>query len=425
MKLTLNALLLSLIAGLAAADTVHTTDGRRLEGKVKDLGDEIQLEGKYGSTRLRKAQVSKIEYGKTTAEIYAEKAALLKADDARGHWALAQWCKEQGLSGEFRLEAQAAIAADTDYEPARLALGHQKIDGQWRTPDQIREGNGEVKRNGTWMTADEADRLDQEDLARKLVREAGARNPEVAAAALENLLKIRQDSLLAPCSRVVTDSNRAVRLAAWKGIGRTFDWTRRSLGYVRDLQARFDKMGELTGLALREKDDEVRAAAVAATREFGDQYAHMWYAKRVVEEDGEPKIRAANVLGEMGSAEAVPYLMAAFYTVYIEIRVTNAQQVQDISNSFIDFIADPERRVITQPLRIETPKLSVQRAKTTVAVPEGFHRTAGGAFGAALARLTGEKYSDDFESWNKWYQTNGKSWVKEKVAAERDAKAGK
>src|SRR5688572_19108516 len=109
MKTTLPALFLALVAGFASADTITTTDGRRLEGKVKEIGDEVLLEGKFGSTRFKKSQVDKIEYGKTTLEIYAEKSAALKDDDAKGHWALALWCKDGGLEAEYRKEAAKTI----------------------------------------------------------------------------------------------------------------------------------------------------------------------------------------------------------------------------------------------------------------------------------------------------------------------------
>mgnify|MGYP000710177088 CR=1 FL=1 len=51
---------------------------------------------------------------------------------------------------------------------------------------------------------------------------------------------------------------------------------------------------------------------------------------------------------------------------------------KDITDSFIDFIADPERRVITQPLRIETPILRIQRTRSTVTVPDGGTLLLGG-----------------------------------------------
>jgi len=424
MKQTLPALLLSLAAGLAFGDTVVTRDGRRLEGKTKDLGDEILLEGKFGSTKIPKNQIEKIEYGKTGRELYEEKVAALKDEDAKGHWALALWCKDAGLEGEYRKEAAKTIAADRNHEAARLALGHKLVDGVWMSPDEVHEANGEVKYKGEWMTQDEADRLGAEDKVRALLREAGGKDPVVTQNAIDALLKIRQDALLGPCSRVVFGGNRGAKIAAWKGIGRVFEWTHRSLGLVRDLQERFDKLGDLTAIALREKDDDVRAIAIAATRAFGDEYAGMWYQKQVVEQDGEAKLRAAQVLGEMGNAGSVPYLMMAWYTVYIEVRATNAVEVQDITDSYVDFIADPERRVITQPLRIETPKMAIQRARTTVSVPEGFHATANTQFGEVLGKMTGQSLGDDFEAWNKWYRTDGKSWVKERLADERAKREG-
>ncbi|MBI2921508.1 MAG: hypothetical protein HYY18_10540 [Planctomycetes bacterium] len=422
MKHTLTSLALALAAGIAFGDTVTTTDGRRLEGKVKDLGNEILLEGKYGSTRIRKTQIEKIEYGATGREQYAEKSKALKPDDLAGHWSLAKWCKANGLEAEYRKEARIVVDLDPKHEEARLALGHKLVEGEWLSEEDIHLANGEVKRDGHWVTQNEAERIDQEEKARELLRAASTKDAEKNKLAIQELVKLRDDALLGPCSRAVSNSSPEMRAAAWQGLARAFETTKNRLGFVTDLQARFDKLGDLTQVALREKNDEVRKFAVDATRAMGDEYARMWYQKLVVEEEGQPKLRAAEVLGEMNSPASVPYMMMAFYTVYIEVRATNAMAVQDITDSFVDFIADPERRVITQPLRIETPKLAIQRVKTTGVIPEGFHSQASNLFGAVLNKMTGEEYGDDFESWNKWYQTNGKTWVKEKVAEMKKAK---
>ncbi|KAF0242008.1 MAG: hypothetical protein FD180_4151 [Planctomycetota bacterium] len=422
MKTTLSALFLALAASLAAADTVTTIDGRRIEGKVTDLGDEILLEGKYGSTRFRKNQIDKIEYGKTSLELYAEKSAALKDDDAKGHWALAKWCKDNGIEAEYRKEAGKTVAADPNHEAARLALGHKLIAGEWKSPDDIHLDNGEVKRDGEWMTEDEADRRDGEDLAKKCLGEAGLKDPAKHDAAVAAILKIRADSLLAPCSRSIGSSNKGTRIAAWKGLKRFFQHTHDNLPSIRDLQARFDKLGDLTGTALREKDEAIREIAVDATRGMGDDYARMWYQKRVVEEEQwDSRRRSAKVLGEMGSASSVPYMIAAFYTIYMEIRATNATQVQDITDSFVDIFPDPTRRAIPVPVRIETPRLQIQRVKTTVAFPEGYHETSA-MFGAVLQKLTGQELGDDFTPWNEWYRKDGKAWVKTKVAEEAEAR---
>ncbi|NUN47481.1 MAG: hypothetical protein HUU15_01460 [Candidatus Brocadiae bacterium] len=73
-----------------------------------------------------------------------------------------------------------------------------------------------------------------------------------------------------------------------------------------------------------------------------------------------------------------PTISADRKYITIEMRPTVAKTVQDITDSFIDFIADPERRVITQPLRIETPILRIQRMRSTVTVPDGGTLLIGG-----------------------------------------------
>jgi hypothetical protein len=427
-KLALSLGLAALTSAASIADTLWTTDGKKIEGKVRLDGDEYVLEGKLGSTRIHKNRVSKVEYGKTTRETYEEKAAALKADDVKGHWALALWCKNEGLGAEYRKEAQAVVAADPAHEEAHLALGHKLVGGTWMSNEDIHLANGEVQRDGKWVTADEGDRLDAEEKARDLLRKSGSmrdKDAEKHAALVDELVKIRPDALLAPCSRSVSSTSRLTRLAAWRGIGAAFADTRRRFAFVQDLQAKFDKLGDLTGLALREKDDDVRKIAIDATKEFGEDYARAWYQNRVVQEEGPAGLRAAEVLAEINNPASVPYLMTAFYSVYIEVRATNAQAIQDITDSFVDFIADPTRRAITTPLRIETPKLGVQRVKSTAIVPEGWHSTAATAYGSALGAMTGKDYGDDFEDWYGWFKDDGKKWVKEQIRAREEAAGAK
>ena len=59
--------------------------------------------------------------------------------------------------------------------------------------------------------------------------------------------------------------------AAWQGLARAFETTKNRLAFVTDLQARFDKLGDLAQVALREKNDEVAKFAVEATRAMGDE----------------------------------------------------------------------------------------------------------------------------------------------------------
>jgi type II secretory pathway component GspD/PulD (secretin) len=73
-----------------------------------------------------------------------------------------------------------------------------------------------------------------------------------------------------------------------------------------------------------------------------------------------------------------PTISADRKYITLEMRPTVATAVQDITDSFVDFIADPTRRAITTPLRIETPILRIQRVKSTVTVPDGGTLLIGG-----------------------------------------------
>jgi type II secretory pathway component GspD/PulD (secretin) len=73
-----------------------------------------------------------------------------------------------------------------------------------------------------------------------------------------------------------------------------------------------------------------------------------------------------------------PTISADRKYITLELRPTVAEQVQDITDSFVDIFPDPTRRAITVPVRIETPILRIQRVKTTVTVPDGGTLLVGG-----------------------------------------------
>jgi hypothetical protein len=61
MRTGLTILAMMLLGFAAAADGVHLKDGRKIEGKVTDLGDRIRIERSFGSMTIDKAEVDRIE----------------------------------------------------------------------------------------------------------------------------------------------------------------------------------------------------------------------------------------------------------------------------------------------------------------------------------------------------------------------------
>jgi Flp pilus assembly protein TadD len=61
MRMRLTVLAVVLLGAAAAADVVHLKDGRKIEGKVTDLGDKIRIERSFGSMTIDKTEVDRIE----------------------------------------------------------------------------------------------------------------------------------------------------------------------------------------------------------------------------------------------------------------------------------------------------------------------------------------------------------------------------
>jgi len=111
----------------ARADVVHLASGGRVEGKVKDLGESIEVVTKFGTITLKKSQVKEIEFKPLPEEVYQERLNALGPDDLEGHLELAKWCRQHHLDKEYTELLQKAVRIDPDHqEAATLWYEYQK-----------------------------------------------------------------------------------------------------------------------------------------------------------------------------------------------------------------------------------------------------------------------------------------------------------
>lgn len=54
-----------------------------------------------------------------------------------GQWATAVWCAQKGLGIQCRAHLLNILMRDPEHKPARLALGHQLVGGEWMSPKQV------------------------------------------------------------------------------------------------------------------------------------------------------------------------------------------------------------------------------------------------------------------------------------------------
>ena len=135
MRRTILLLLLVSLSALLLGDVVHTTDGRKIKGRIVREDDEVVVvRTRYGDITVNRDDIDRIERGELPEDIYRKKAKELANDDAEGHYRLGLWCKENGLRKEAEEEFKKAVKADPDHEGARKELGYTKVDGRWVLP---------------------------------------------------------------------------------------------------------------------------------------------------------------------------------------------------------------------------------------------------------------------------------------------------
>lgn len=175
------------LSGALLGDVVYLHSGGRIEGIVEDTGSSYKVTTTSGVTHIPKEKVAGVEKGDCILTVYAKEAAKVAADDAAGHWRLAQLCLEGKWSAKGHEEARKVIAIDPDHEAARRLLGFVRHEGVWMTPREKHIALGHVEYKGKWYSAETARRLQARDERRAFLCKAeDALNLALAHLADEN-----------------------------------------------------------------------------------------------------------------------------------------------------------------------------------------------------------------------------------------------
>jgi hypothetical protein len=169
-------------ATLAPADEIVLTNGHTIKGArrvdSKDPGKVIFDVGS-GRIELDAKQVSSVNPGRTPLHEYDAKYAEIKqSQKGSDFWSLAVWCKENKLSRYVGPLCQQALKLDPSLDAAHKELGHEKLDGQWMTHEQVMQRKGFTLVGDRWMTKSEIElaekhRLESQEreMAQKAERE--------------------------------------------------------------------------------------------------------------------------------------------------------------------------------------------------------------------------------------------------------------
>jgi hypothetical protein len=97
-------------------------------------------------------------YAQTPEGIYQEKLAKIN-DDAKGHYELGVWCKQNKLSNEAQTQFEKVIKLDPNHEKARKELGYFKYKDEWIAEEdkeeRIAKEKGLVRYGDKWIAKQE------------------------------------------------------------------------------------------------------------------------------------------------------------------------------------------------------------------------------------------------------------------------------
>ena len=185
----------SLAAVTAPGDEVFLHGGGRVSGVVVERTERaVVIETGPGRVTLPMTRVERIVDGRSSLNVYQERAGSLSPGDANGWANLARWAADHDLVTQSRSAWQRVLAVDPQNPEANAALGRVSLDGAWMSADDAYRARGFVQYDGRWMTpaehaasvreraADEEAQLAARE-ANLRVREAEARAQEAEARA--------------------------------------------------------------------------------------------------------------------------------------------------------------------------------------------------------------------------------------------------
>jgi hypothetical protein len=122
MKKILGLAIVLSLAGVASADTIELTNGKKIEGRVvRSSAKTFRIEVLGGAIEIPRDQVRAIQEGPTALDEFAERSVKLDYEDPEAVERLARWARFRGLDEQGKnLEAVAAgIRLEKRVEGAR------------------------------------------------------------------------------------------------------------------------------------------------------------------------------------------------------------------------------------------------------------------------------------------------------------------
>ncbi|NMC22037.1 MAG: HEAT repeat domain-containing protein [Thermogutta sp.] len=242
------------------------------------------------------------------AELEYEKIRTQYPDTVEGQWELAEWCREHNLRPQRETHLRRILELDPDNIRVRAILGYTKVNGEWKTREEVMREQGYVLYKGRWMLPQEVQILEERELREASERDWTQRirrlvtRLDVEPGAAEQLQNIREPAAVKPLLKVLSEERRdPVRLL------------------LVQILARIDSpeaKRALAVLAVEDPVEEIRLACLKSLAESKFPESVPYFIGRLRDNNNVIVNRAAAALKAMGDKTAIPALIDALVTTH-------------------------------------------------------------------------------------------------------------
>jgi hypothetical protein len=335
----------------------------------------VQLAG-GGEITLDKEQVVEVRR-ESPAQLEYERRRAEARDTVDDHWALSEYCRENRLLSTRAQHLNRIIQLDPEHEPARRGLGYTRVDGTWKTQEQIMTERGYVRYKGDWKLPQE---VELEEARRKsdllevqwrgdIKRWRGWLNSDKAPKALELIEQI-DDPAAVPAIQAQLKDEKDFRFRKL--------WLE-TLGRIDSPAAR----STLVEVSLADANLELRLSAVDELARSKSPEVVPQYVKALKSADNATINRAATGLGALEDPSVIGPLIDVLVTTHKQTITQGSSQ--SINTTFSTGGNGPNGLSVGARTQTVTQTLSNPDVH------------------AALTRLSGANFGFDVERWRAWH----------------------
>jgi len=318
-----------------------------------------------------------------------ERIAAKFPDTVAGQWAIAEWCRENGLRKRREGHLRRIIVLDPNHGGARRGLGYSQVRGEWVTRKEIQTRRGYELYNGRWRLGQEIDLLEAErkldhaerEWMTRLVRWREVLGTEKSAEAVKRISGIRDPHAVRALVQLLGDEPlRRVKMLYIDALAR--------IGNRVAIQTLFQA-------TLRDPDEEIFHACLDKIVEFEPPHMAEQYVKVLKDKNNTRLNRAAHALGRLEDDSVIFPLIDALITTHYVI-------IPKRSDAYTTTFMKPATSGISGPAGSLSPLggTSFSAGDETKMIP---HTARNEEVLQALINLSGGvNFGFDVRAWKSW-----------------------